>query len=93
MEKILLDKLDAILVQMKHESKNEILCLDDAAFILGFSKSYLYKLTSNRKIPHYKPIGKSIFFKRSELMIWIESSKVLTVKESTLAYKKSARMK
>ena len=50
--------------------------IDEAAKYLGFSKSYLYKLTSNGKIPHYKPSGKIIFFKKSELNKWITKSKV-----------------
>ena len=36
----------------------EVLTSDEAARYLGISKSYLYKLTMQQKIPHYKPMGK-----------------------------------
>lgn len=29
---------------------------------MGVSRSFLYKLTMGRKIPHYKPNGKMIYF-------------------------------
>ena len=48
----------------------EVLTLDEAAFYLGYKKSYLYCLTSGRKIPFYKP-GSKVFFKRSELDAWV----------------------
>lgn len=73
--------LEGIYSLMRTNQKNELLTFDDAVYMLGFSKSYLYKLTSQRQIPHYKPIGKTIYFKRSELMQWIESSRVLTDEE------------
>lgn len=47
------------------------LTLAEAALYAGVSKSYLYKLTSERKIPFYKPVSKLIFFKRSELDEWL----------------------
>lgn len=55
--------------------QKEVLSFDEARFYLdsinGVSSSYLYKLTSARKIPHYCPTGKLIFFKRSELDAWV----------------------
>jgi excisionase family DNA binding protein len=47
-------------------SKN-VLTFSEAVKYTGFKSSYLYKLTSSGRIPHYKPIGKLIFFKRLEL--------------------------
>jgi len=38
---------------------------------LHFKPSYLYKLTSKRKIPFYKPNGKMLFFNKKELDEWI----------------------
>jgi excisionase family DNA binding protein len=45
----------------------EILSLQEAAKYTGYSKSHLYKLTHYRKIIHYKPNGKNIFFKKEDL--------------------------
>ena len=42
---------------------------------LGFSKPYLYELTSKRLVPFYKPTGKKLLFKKSELNHWIEKSR------------------
>ena len=49
--------------------------LSEAAIYLGFSKSFLYKLTSEKKIPFYKPNGKLLFFSRSELNAWVFKNK------------------
>lgn len=38
-----------------------------AADFLGVSVNFLYKLTSSHRIPYYKPCGKRIFFRKSEL--------------------------
>lgn len=81
-----LKKLDAIHREVKLGSKKELLTFDDARLMLGLSKSYLYKLTSQRLIPHLKPIGKTIYFKRSDLIKWVESGRVLTKEELLSAH-------
>jgi excisionase family DNA binding protein len=48
-----------------------ILNMDEACAVLGYKKSYLYKLTSCGVIPHSKPNGKKIFFDRETLEKWI----------------------
>jgi len=48
------------------------LTFTEAADYLGFSKSYLYKLTSRQEIPHYKPSGKHLYFMKNELDEWIK---------------------
>ncbi|MEL6306370.1 MAG: DNA-binding protein, partial [Bacteroidota bacterium] len=35
------------------------------------SRSFLYKLTSRRQIPHSKPNGKMIFFEKKKLNLWL----------------------
>ncbi len=59
----------------------EVLTTDEAARYLGVSKSYLYKLTMRREIPHYKPMGKICYFNRAELEQWLQSKRVATVSE------------
>lgn len=56
----------------------EVLTLAEAARYTGLKKSYLYKLTSERVIPHYKPNGKICFFRRAELEAWLTSNPVAT---------------
>lgn len=57
----------------------EVLTLDEAVQYTGMKKSYLYKLTASRAIPHYKPNGKNCFFRRTELEDWLTTNPVATV--------------
>lgn len=56
----------------------EVLTTDEAARYLGVSKSYLYKLTMQQKIPHYKPMGKMCYFNRQELEQWLQINRIAT---------------
>ena len=58
-----------------------VLTFDETSVYTGISKSYLYKLTSKRQIPHYKPTGKLIFFKLDELERWLLSHRIGTREE------------
>jgi len=60
--------------------EDEILNIDQAAEFLKISKSTLYTLTSQKRIPHFKK-GKKLYFKLSELLLWIESGKKMTQEE------------
>ena len=77
---------DQILSQEKNEERlkalenvflcqKEILNFDEASDYLKMSKSTLYKLTSKKEIPHYKP-NRFIFFERAELDKWIRAAKI-----------------
>lgn len=68
------------IIQLLSEQKT-VLQLEDAASYIGFSKSYLYKLTSSNTIPHYKPQGKQIYFDKNELDQWLLRNRVKTVEE------------
>ena len=61
----------------------EVLTSNEAASYMGVSKSYLYKLTMERQIPHYKPMGKMMYFNRQELEQWLQSNRVSTDSELT----------
>ena len=47
--------------------KDDMLSVAQASEYSGFSKSFIYKITSSNEAPFYKPNGKTIFFKRSDL--------------------------
>ena len=51
------------------------LTLDEGCKYTGYSKSYMYKLTSGQIIPHLKR-GKKVFFDREELDRWLRLNKV-----------------
>lgn len=59
----------------------EVLTSDEAARYMGISKSYLYKLTMLKKVPHYKPSGKMCYFNRQELEQWLQTNRVSTESE------------
>ncbi|KAA6321753.1 hypothetical protein EZS27_028634 [termite gut metagenome] len=68
-------------VQMSGLTTKEVLTFDEAAQFTGFKKSWLYKLTSRAKIPHYKPAGKMCYFNRLELEAWLQQNRVSTSDE------------
>ena len=71
---------DLITAKMSLNTK-EVLTTDEAASYMGVSKSYLYKLTMEKRIPHYKPMGKMCFFNRKEMEMWLQTNRVATDEE------------
>ena len=76
------NKLTAIesLLEGIHQVKPRTLV--EAAKFLDLSPSHLYKLTSERKIPHFKPNGKKIYFDESELVQWLKRNPARTREET-----------
>lgn len=65
--------------------QKEIFTISEVCSYTGFEKSYIYKLTSERKIPHYKsPGGKNVFFKRTEIEEWLTQNKIKTIAQLDL---------
>lgn len=83
MEEII-KRLDVIEHYTLLAAKN-VLCFDDVVLLTGLSKSYLYKLTCTRQIPHYKPNGKHIYFDRNEVEAWMKQNRVNTALEAEQA--------
>jgi len=54
------------------------LTLDEGCKYTGYSKSYMYKLTSGQIIPHLKR-GKKVFFDKDELDTWLRQNKITDV--------------
>lgn len=81
-EKILL-KLRRLSRQLK--ALNDVaLSMGKAVKYSGLSKSHLYKLTSGNELPYYKPKGKMIFFRKSELDKFLLSNRISTKEELEL---------
>lgn len=55
----------------------EVFNLNQASEYVSLSKSAIYKKTSERNIPHFKK-GKKLYFKRSELDVWLTENKIST---------------
>jgi excisionase family DNA binding protein len=68
-EDVLSERLSAI--KLKSEPERPIL-IDEAAEMLGYSRSHLYTLCRNKKIPFVKK-GRWLYFYVSELNQWLRS--------------------
>lgn len=75
-----LEKIEKLITEQSITNK-PVLNIDETAFYTGISKLYLYKLTSKNEIPHYKPNGKNIFFKKEELDNWLLRNRQATNEE------------
>ena len=73
MKKIIIKKLNKIESMLQEQSllKKEVLNLSETCKYLKMSASHLYKLTSQKQIPHFCPQGKKLYFKRTELDQWL----------------------
>lgn len=74
MNKIDKEIISGMIAEAGLATKN-VLTLSEAATFLGISIGYLYRLTCGKKIPFYKPNGKLVYFKRSELERWVTTNK------------------
>ncbi len=61
-----LDRIERLLTNSK-----DVLTFEEACEYMGVSRSFLYKLTSRRQIPHSKPNGKMIFFEKKKINMWL----------------------
>ena len=68
-------------IERINQGAKTILTLEEVAKYTNYSKSYIYKLTSRREIPCYKPNGKQLYFKRTEIDEWLLSNRKMTNKE------------
>ncbi len=73
-----LQKLADLITANLEIFNKEVLTSSEAAKYMGVSMSYLYKLTADQKVPHYKPGGKLCYFNRAELEQWLQSNRVAT---------------
>lgn len=60
----------------------QVLTMEEAARFMGVSKSNLYKLVSEKRVPYYKSAaGRLTYFKREELAQWLTAVRVPTGEE------------
>ena len=78
---IRLNNIEELLLTQK-----TVLKLDEVILLTGLSKSYMYKLTSTGGIPCYKPQGKHIYFKKTEVEDWLlQNRKTTTIEIDEMA--------
>ena len=76
-----LDKL-TVIESLLVATQPKPLTLKEAAEFLDFSRSYLYRLTSQGRVPHYKPEGKRVYFDRAELVDWLKRNRIRPQEET-----------
>ncbi len=57
-------------------SQKTVLTFREACAYLDCSPSYLYKMTSQAQIPHFKPRGKRVYFDRNDLDAWLRQNRI-----------------
>lgn len=82
---IILEKLNSIekaieKLNTKSNSDDDFMNTEQVAGFVGLSKATIYGLTHQHKIPFFK-VGNRLYFKKSEIVNWITSTKVNTQQE------------
>ncbi len=62
-------------------NEKPFLTFREACDYLQVSSSTLYKLTHQRKIKHLKPNGGKLYFKKSDLLEWMNSKPVKSAEQ------------
>ena len=75
-----LDRIEQLL-----RGQKTVLNFAEACEFAGLSKTYMYKLTHQGRIPHFKPHGKNIYFNREELERWLLQNPVKTAEQKECA--------
>ena len=87
MDRMKLDELNARFDQLERKleeiflNSKEALTFEQAWKYVRISASQLYKLVCKRLIPAFKPGGKLLYFKRTDLDNWMLSNRKKTAKE------------
>jgi len=62
-------------------SGKEYLTVEEAAALIGSKRSYIYKLTHEKRISFTKPGGNRVLIKRSDLLDWVEANRIKSQKD------------
>ena len=63
------------------DNAKEILTVEEASRFMDIARSSLYKMTSDRSIPFYRPNGKMIYFEKADILAWIRQNRVMATKK------------
>ena len=61
-------------------NNTEIMNIDQAAVYLKMAKQTVYSMISRRLLPYFKR-GKRVFFRKNELLTWLEKGRKFTKEE------------
>ena len=83
LERVMENALKKVLKgQAQQSSEDDLLNIDQAAEVVHLKKQTVYQLCNTKKIPHYKR-NKRLYFKKSELLAWIDEGKQKVQSELT----------
>ena len=63
------------------DNAKEVLTVEEASRFMDIARSSLYKMTSDRSIPFYRPNGKMIYFEKANILAWIRQNRVVATKK------------
>lgn len=66
-------------IKKSMQQNKQLLTIDEFCSYTGFCKNYVYYLTSNKLIRHFKPKGKIIFIDRNDADKFIRQNEINTV--------------
>ena len=58
--------------------ERDLLTIEECSQLSGLKKSYIYRLTHERRIPHCKPGGNRVFIRRDDLLNWMKRNPIIT---------------
>lgn len=79
-------------IKLADLTNKAVLTSDEVAIYMNCSKSHLYKLMMEHKIPFSKPNGKQAYFDRVEVEAYLMSAKVKTTAEVEAEAQKMGRI-
>ncbi|MDH0660503.1 MULTISPECIES: helix-turn-helix domain-containing protein [unclassified Empedobacter] len=82
-ENLILEKLAQLEGKIEEQNllQKEVLTFNDVCKYLDISSSHLYKLTSQKQIPHFCPQGKKLYFNRTEIDQWLMRNRQETTED------------
>jgi len=66
--------------EVEINNNTEIMNIDEAAVYLKMAKQTVYSMTSRKILPYFKR-GKRVFFRKAELINWLEKGRKYTNEE------------
>ena len=71
-----MSKIIKPLIKKNDIDVHQYMNVSELSKLLKMSTSHIYSLTSTKKIPHIKLLGKKILFEKSEINNWLKSKSV-----------------
>ena len=74
--------MKTLVIEDPQAQERDVLRYADAAALLSMPLGTLYALVSQQRIPHYRLSGRTVLFRRQELLNWL-SGHAVAVREVT----------